>query len=53
MGSGKSCPHDPSEHVTLSGTQVRSMLADGDLPPVEFTRPEVAKILAQELGSKG
>ncbi len=53
MGSSKTCPHDSTEHVTLSGTQVRSILAEGKLPPVEFTRPEVAVILSRELKAKG
>ena len=51
MGSSKTCPHDPSEHVTLSGTQVRSMLTQGEQLPVEFTRPEVAEILSREMGA--
>ncbi|NOX36391.1 MAG: sulfate adenylyltransferase [Calditrichaeota bacterium] len=47
MASAKTCPHDSSEHVFLSGTKVRAMLANGELPPKEFTRPEVARILME------
>lgn len=41
----KTCPHDKSQHVALSGTQVREMLARGEQLPAEFTRPEVSAIL--------
>jgi sulfate adenylyltransferase len=45
----KTCPHDSSHHVALSGTQVREMLSRGqDLPP-EFTRPEVSRILMRSV----
>ncbi len=45
--SAKTCPHDASYHVVLSGTQVREMLSEGEAPPPEFTRPEVAAILIE------
>jgi sulfate adenylyltransferase len=45
MATGKTCPHPPRDHVALSGTQVRALLAAGRLPPAEFSRPEVARLL--------
>jgi len=52
MVSRKTCPHDSSYHLILSGTQVRDMLERGEELPEEFTRPEVSSVLRQGLRTK-
>jgi len=49
MASYKTCPHTDADRLLLSGTKVREMLRRGELPPPEFTRPELAAILVRAM----
>ncbi|MDB9525466.1 sulfate adenylyltransferase [Oscillatoria sp. CS-180] len=49
MATTKTSPSKPEERVHLSGTKVREMLRRGELPPPEFSRPEVAAELARAM----
>jgi sulfate adenylyltransferase len=41
----KICPHDSTQRVDFSGTDLRSRLIRGESPPAELVRPEVAEVL--------
>ena len=49
MASYKTCPHSDTDRLLLSGTKVREMLRAGQSPPPEYTRPEIAAILAKAM----
>ncbi|UZQ53092.1 sulfate adenylyltransferase [Trichothermofontia sichuanensis B231] len=49
MATTKTSPSLPEERIHLSGTKVREMLRRGELPPPEFSRPEVAAELAKAM----
>ena len=51
MATARTCPHDPQDHIAISGTRQREMLSTGvDIPP-EFSRPEVVAILREYYAS--
>ena len=52
MATTKTSPSTPAERVHLSGTKVREMLRRGELPPPEFSRPEVAAELIRAMRAK-
>ena len=45
--SSRTCPHPDADHLLISGTELRKMLAQGQRPPEEFSRPEVIDILVE------
>ena len=49
MATGKTSPSSKEERIHLSGTKVRQMLRNGQTPPPEFSRPEVAEILVNSM----
>ncbi len=53
MVSAKTFPKIQGDQIFLSGTKVRELLSQGERPPQEFTRPEVADILIKWARSIG
>ncbi len=45
IASKRTCPHSASNHMMISGTELRGMLTRGEAIPHEFSRPEVIAIL--------
>jgi adenylylsulfate kinase len=53
VASLRTCPHEASSRLELSGTKVRELLRSGRPLPPEFTRPEVAEILRAHYAGNG
>ena len=49
MSTRKTCQHDESDRLNLSGTQIRALLQAGQVLPEEIVRPEVAAVLMRGL----
>ena len=47
MASGRTCPHEDSDRLLVSGTKLRKWLSEGAAVPAEFSRPEVLEILRE------
>jgi len=45
MATEKTCGHFLEDHLKVSMTQVRKMIANGMRPPPEITRPDIADLL--------
>lgn len=52
MATAKTCPHEKSYQISLSGTRVRKLLRQGERPPVEITRPEVVDVLIEAMAQE-
>ena len=51
MASARTCPHDESQHVKVSGTKLRKLLSENQPVPDNFSRPEVLKVLQKYYAS--
>ena len=47
MASMRTCPHEDSDRLLLSGTKLRKALSENGEVPAEFSRPEVLAILRE------
>lgn len=45
MATGRTCPHDREDQLSISGTRLREMFANHEQIPAEFSRPEVVEVL--------
>ena len=43
----KACPHAQEDRINFSGSKIRKLLSEGEIPPKELMRPEVARVIAK------
>jgi sulfate adenylyltransferase len=51
MASARTCPHDDTDRLLVSGTKLRKWLSENSPVPAEFSRPEVLEILREYYAS--
>lgn len=49
----RTCPHDETHRLAISGTRLREMLSNGEPIPAGFSRPEVLEVLRAHYDSLG
>ena len=45
IANDKTCPHDESQHINFSGTEIRNAIINGEKPSSAVMRPEVAETI--------
>jgi len=53
MATGRTCPHERTHHVAVSGTMLRKTLSEGGEVDPHFSRPEVLTILREYYAGLG
>jgi len=43
----KACPHGGKEHISFSGTKIRAMFSEREMPQKELMRPEVSQVITR------
>jgi sulfate adenylyltransferase len=51
--TNRTCPHDESHRLSISGTRLRAMFDNHEPIPPEFSRPEVLEVLQAHYDSLG
>ena len=52
VATNRTCPHGDEDKLTVSGTRLREMFANGETIPPEFSRPEVLAVLQAHYDSR-